>query len=171
MCYSHRYLESLADNLGLHAESLYLSAKQHITHYNTKSVTYLMNSYNPVDIKKTSSKWQLYLYGVVKGLFPNTNVHLNYQHSGILRSHSKRKKQMTVTYIIFPRSHRKAEFDIFIPSLSLAFEYHGAQHYKHTPIVALAEQQQRDQWKKEVHHFLLLTTYFTHRHVYWQELR
>jgi hypothetical protein len=54
------------------------------------------------------------LYQVVKELYPGRQVRFNYKHPELR----------------FAKSGAKMELDIFIPSLNLAFEYQGGQHYR-----------------------------------------
>lgn len=53
------------------------------------------------------------LFETIQELYPqNLDIHLNYPHP-ILK---------------FEKSGRKMEFDVYIPSKKLAFEYQGIQH-------------------------------------------
>ena len=58
----------------------------------------------------------------------------NYKHPDLLHSTSK----------------RKAELDIYIPSLQIAFEYQGMQHEKQIHRGDLRRQIERDKEKKEL---------------------
>lgn len=49
-----------------------------------------------------------------------------------------------------PTSKMQVEFDIYIPSLAVALEYQGDQHYRQTFRGSLHSQQQRDAEKKEI---------------------
>ncbi len=77
---------------------------------------------------RTTSKRQMYLYRMVKSIFPNDSVHLNYS----------------------PPSKRM-ELDIFVTSHSLAFEYQGPQHYHQSAlhILSLKRQKSRDAEKRQ----------------------
>jgi len=50
-----------------------------------------------------------------------------------------------------PKLNNKLEFDIFIPELSLSFEYNGEQHYQPVSIFhdSLQKRQSRDQFKSK----------------------
>jgi hypothetical protein len=59
---------------------------------------------------KASQNW---LKGVVAELFPSTEIYEDYIHPGLTFS-----------------SNKPMQLDIFLPSLHLAFEYQGIQHYQ-----------------------------------------
>lgn len=59
-------------------------------------------------------KTQWILYVIVKRLFPNLQVALDYAHPKMR----------------FPDSQQKMQLDVYVPSLSLALEYQGQQHYE-----------------------------------------
>lgn len=84
--------------------------------------------------KTSISKAQTYLYRTLKQLFPHLEIKMNYLHSSLL----------------FTKTNRGMEFDIFVPSKDVAIEYHGEQHYVNhylygTPQIV----QQRDQEKRD----------------------
>lgn len=61
---------------------------------------------------KSRRKGQSKLYFLVKEIFPNEEILWEYKHDKIRSTHN-----------------RKLELDIFLPRLSLAFEYNGKQHF------------------------------------------
>jgi len=66
---------------------------------------------------------------------------------------SRYRTEFNYKYSNYPKSLGKyIELDIFIPELSLAFEYNGEQHYKFVPIYnqELQKIQQRDQFKQMI---------------------
>jgi hypothetical protein len=68
--------------------------------------------HNPNTVGYTKSQMQLFL--VAKKLFPTVpHIHFNYKHP----------------QMFFSSTHQNMELDVFIPSLSLALEYHGNHHY------------------------------------------
>jgi len=76
------------------------------------------------------SKSQKLLYNYIKDIFPEQSVEYNYLHSSFQ-----------------PKSN--IQLDIFIPSLSLAFEYNGEYHYKSIPMFSShLLVQKRDERKK-----------------------
>eukprot|EP01114_Cavostelium_apophysatum_P016753 TRINITY_DN4827_c0_g2_i1.p1 TRINITY_DN4827_c0_g2~~TRINITY_DN4827_c0_g2_i1.p1 ORF type:complete len:353 (+),score=89.68 TRINITY_DN4827_c0_g2_i1:51-1109(+) len=78
--------------------------------------------------KKAASKTQSRLFGVVRSFFPS-------------------ETEIFGNYVISVKE--KIEVDIAIPSLNLAFEYQGRQHYKQTNVYGKLEQQQaKDQQKR-----------------------
>jgi len=58
-------------------------------------------------------KNELQLLKIIKNLFPREKIKHNYKHETMR----------------FTKTNRKMELDIFIPSLKLAFEYQGEQHF------------------------------------------
>ncbi len=68
----------------------------------------------PSQRKTSVSKKQIRVFRAVQGLFHGQDVMMNYVH------HDMR----------FERTDRKMELDIFVPNLSLAFEYHGKRKFK-----------------------------------------
>jgi hypothetical protein len=80
------------------------------------------------------SKSQKFLFKSIKLLFPDDQVELCFKHPTL----------------VFPRSSRKMEFDVFLPKLSLAFEYQGQQHFhQHFFFGSQRDQQLRDSEKRE----------------------
>jgi hypothetical protein len=81
-------------------------------------------------------KKQKRIFGIVKDLFPNLEVVFNY----------------TSKNIKFNKSKHCAQLDIFIPSLKLAIEYQGQQHYMAVPFwggeKSLAKLKNRDKEKR-----------------------
>lgn len=76
-------------------------------------------------MKKASQRW---LYSIIRDLLPtyikSTNdVYEDYHHSELR----------------FEESGIGIELDIYIPSLKLAFEYHGQQHYESFSLFAETE--------------------------------
>lgn len=65
------------------------------------------------------SKLHQFLFKVLQDIFPNkSDLHMNYTHDTLR----------------FPGSDKLITYDIFIPSLSLAFECQGEQHYRASTI-------------------------------------
>jgi hypothetical protein len=60
--------------------------------------------------KRSSQRW---LKIVVMDIFPGQEIREEYLHPNM----------------IFPGSRIKMELDLYIPALSIAFEYQGYQHY------------------------------------------
>jgi len=82
----------------------------------------------------SSSKAQLLLYNLLRGLFPREELLLNFRHPDFC----------------YRDSRNKMEVDIFLPSASLIFEYHGGQHYHwHYKYGSPDEQRARDFQKRE----------------------
>ncbi len=80
------------------------------------------------------SKAQFYLYRLVQQLFPEQQVIPNHRHPQLKLS-----------------SGASIQLDIFIHSLSLAFEYQGVQHYSTSLMFGShAVRQKRDQEKQAV---------------------
>ncbi len=59
------------------------------------------------------SKVQFHLYAFIKKLFPDVESHMDFRHFDLL----------------YAKSRAIMQLDIFVPSLSLAFEYQGRQHF------------------------------------------
>jgi hypothetical protein len=82
-------------------------------------------------------KAQQVLLNVLKGLLPpDTEILSNYYHPQLSNENRFTKRPL--------------ELDIYIPSLSLALEYQGEQHFHHSHIFAEthSQQQQWDQYKQ-----------------------
>ncbi len=60
------------------------------------------------------SKVQAFLLRTVQTLLPMQEIHLNFRHPDIRSS----------------KSGRPLELDVFVPNMSLAFEYQGEMHYR-----------------------------------------
>lgn len=77
-------------------------------------------------MKGPFSKVQGLIVRTLSQIFPQVqDVHVNYLHPDLLYSTGKH-----------------VELDIFIPSLKLAIEYHGEQHFFAHHVAGEAEQQQ-----------------------------
>jgi hypothetical protein len=88
-------------------------------------------------LKTAPSKSQIYLYRLLQKLLPNTEMHMDY-----------RSPQFQ-----FAKTKRWMQLDVYIPSLSLAFEYQGAQHYGQHYLFGnktKQEVQQRDEEKRNL---------------------
>lgn len=81
------------------------------------------------------SDGQKHAWNVLRHLF-RESILLNYKHPQMHHS----------------VSHRSMELDIYIPSMKLAFEYQGGQHYLQTTMTssALATQQKKDEEKRQM---------------------
>jgi hypothetical protein len=78
-------------------------------------------------IGSSTSKAQIELMKCVRKLFPNRVVESNFMHKGYT----------------YPNSSRPIEYDIFVPSLSLALEYQGEPHYFDIPVYGSPRSRQR----------------------------
>jgi len=90
---------------------------------------YPEHNWNSIYQSNGLPKSQLLLFKIVRSVFPNSECLVNYPHPDL---------QLT---------KQAMELDIFIPSLSLAFEYQGAQHYEPN-IYGDTNLQYRDQEKE-----------------------
>jgi hypothetical protein len=113
-----------------------------LKYYNGSLHRALSNIYPELNVNKLrafrflggASKAQVQLLGEIQQLFAGHEVKMNYRDP---------------EFTFF--SNRSIELDIFIPSLSLAFEYQGTQHYHpHFLKGDPKEQQIRDQLKKQL---------------------
>ena len=81
-------------------------------------------------------KSQRKLFEVVKKLFPNVECKFDYKHPDL----------------VFDNSNARMELDIWVPELSIAFEYQGFQHFESVSFwggdVAFEKLRARDQEKK-----------------------
>lgn len=98
------------------------------------------------NIPKAGSRGQLNLLKAVQEIFPNTEVVCNFS---IPRDMKQNKKLGSL------------EFDIFIPSLSLAIEYQGMQHYADTNVFGSVVLQQQRVILDQIFFLLNLTTFRT----------
>jgi len=88
--------------------------------------------YNQKDENMRShSKTQQLLSARLKSLLPNVNQTYNFLHSSF-------------------QGKSNLQLDIFIPELSLAFEYNGEYHYKLVKIFNSANVQRRDERKRNI---------------------
>jgi len=72
----------------------------------------------PPNNGKFLSKGHNYILKVLQKLFPGQEIQLNYKSSEML----------------FSATNFSMELDLFLPSLNLAFEYHGKHHYSHVAV-------------------------------------
>jgi len=68
--------------------------------------------------RSTSSKAQWFLFRLLRKLFPEQIFYSNFVHPNLEMMRKIRKSQ-----------YSRMEIDIYLPQISLAFEYHGQQHY------------------------------------------
>jgi len=57
----------------------------------------------------------------------HNNIHMDFKHSGLQ----------------YYGTHREMELDVYIPSLNLAIEYQGEQHYMHHHVYGSPEEQRK----------------------------
>jgi hypothetical protein len=77
--------------------------------------------------KYNEGKSQTLLFKMVQDLFSGTEVLMNYRHPDLLFSHSGARMELDILIKII----LVYLTDIYIPTLSLAFEHQGIQHYHH----------------------------------------
>ncbi len=110
----------------------------HVTSFRVDLVRKLINMrgmrHGKQHLSLTSSKSQYFLFRTLQDLFPRDEVLLDYLH----------------TDLVNPSTYKAMEVDVFIPSLSLGFEYQGRQHYEETGfrLLSLKKQRNRDEIKK-----------------------
>jgi hypothetical protein len=80
-----------------------------------------------------SSKAQESLQSILMDLFDGIDVQFNFQHP----------------FLKYSNSRRPMELDAFIPSLNIAFEYQGEQHYSQRRFGEVTSQKERDLEKLE----------------------
>lgn len=77
-------------------------------------------------------KAQSNLHSILSSLYPKEDIHVEFKHPEAFHS-----------------SGKPMELDLYIPSLGIAFEYQGQQHYQKSIFGDKGEQQIRDSEKKE----------------------
>ena len=104
---------------------------------NILRVAYPENSWDPKQFqsryKRSAQRW---MFIQVQKIHPNCEVVEEYLHEELTRV-----------------SGKTIEFDVFVPSLQLAFEYHGQHHYQDSPALGcglIELHQQRDTEKVEL---------------------
>ncbi len=120
---SRHFMESLQHNMGSNITFWYSKAKTHMI------FTILQNDSSML----LSSKREIRLIHVMKELFPDQSMVVHYKHPQLMFA-----------------SNYLMEFDIFIPSLSLAVEYQGEQHFDDRYYGGMQLQRDRDRQKREV---------------------
>jgi len=68
-----------------------------------------------LNLLKQVGKTQSVLFRVLQSLFPQHIVEVNYRHPELL----------------FEKSKKSMELDVYVPNLRLAFEYQGAHHHSY----------------------------------------
>jgi len=92
-----------------------------------------------VDMKKMPSKGHRFIFSLLHDIFKKVgkDMYLNYIHSELR----------------FFGTGRAVELDVFIPSLKIAFEYHGSQHYYNSlrdSEISMNERKQLDDEKRRL---------------------
>jgi len=116
------------------------------------------------DIQKEGGGWLLQKHGslfdLLKRVYPESNWDVDFLGSSFsqkqlfqflkkFRSLADIKMNYRHPQLCHSKSNKKMELDVYIPSLKLAFEFQGGQHYKQTPYSSLRKQLERDTEKKE----------------------
>lgn len=118
--------------------------------YNNSLISIFTIAYPEIKWNETKFKTkdkrsaQRLLYNQIQELYPNNEVVEDYFHEELSRL-----------------SGHTIQFDIYIPTLKLGFEYHGEQHFKDLPVYGSIEMyQQRDNEKEKIckeHNITLIT--------------
>ena len=77
-----------------------------------------------MNIDLQSSRPQKILERFASSWYPDTQILINYRHPGTLLA-----KFSLHADLLHDKSTKKVELDIWIPSLKLAFEFHGLEKY------------------------------------------
>lgn len=75
--------------------------------------------------KRSAQKW---LFSVLCDIFDDTKT--------------KIEENSNLPELKFSKTSQPVELDVFIPSLNIAFEYQGMQHYQDTMVFGLSQQYQ-----------------------------
>lgn len=135
----HYYNNSMIKALStIYPEHFWNSSKsQHFTR--------TLPSKSQVPLLKVFCNLKFRLFRFLQNLLPDvTDLHMNYILED-LKFSSSGNLTRSLMYSV------SMELDIFIPSLKIAFEYHGAQHYKLTDRfsdVSIEERKRKDNEKK-----------------------